>query len=330
MLKKHIFSSVSLVILSSFFALLAILPTLGQDQAQPVGNGLLLSPVRFQFDLAPGQSETFELTVRNTSGGPISAIGLTNDFVADGESGNPKLVASDQQETAYSIRNWVNGLDPVSLEPGEEKDVRLTITAPDDANPGAHFGVVRYQVVNNNASGDAVALSASVGALIFVEIPGDIVEFATLEELAVAKDGKNGSFFSAAPDSVRIRLNNGGNTFVAPFGRVSVKDTFGNEVFAYEINNIDPRGNVLPDSIREFEDSLQGISSVGRYTVEASISYGQGGNIISASTSFWVMPWSVILVSVTVIVIVVLLLTKGRSAYNRRLISSLTDRKRKS
>ncbi len=95
-----------------------------------------------------------------------------------------------------------------------------------------------------------------------------------------------------------VVIKNTGNGFSKPFGRVSINR--GNkEVQGYEFNNSDPKGNVLPASTREFEDSLKGMKMPGRYTVAAQIAHGSKGEVLIASTSFWYLPtWSLVALGV--------------------------------
>jgi hypothetical protein len=66
---------------------------------------------------------------------------------------------------------------------------------------------------------------------------------------------------------------------------------FGKTVQTYEFNDIEPRANVLPDSIRRFDKQLDKKKWFGRYTVHANLGYAQGGgDLILAKASFWYIP----------------------------------------
>jgi hypothetical protein len=191
-----------------------------------------------------------------------------------------------------------------------------------EAAPGAYYGVVRFiSGAGDEADGGNVLLNASVGTIFLVSVPGDTVELLSLVEISAADQDSNlKSVFSTAPKSLAIRLKNEGNTYIAPFGKVTVTDWTGNVVQSYELNDVSPRGNVLPDSIRRFDDELSNIGSFGRYKVEANISYGDGGNIITARTTFWVIPWVTLGIIALALVVVLFATTRGVKAYNNMIV----------
>jgi len=202
--------------------------------------------------------------------------------------------------------------------------VNVTFGIPVDVSPGAYYGVVRFVADSPSENDNAnVSLTASVGTVFLLNIRDDTVQLLTLEEFGAAgQPGADiGSFFSSPPEVLVTRIANQGNTFEAPFGTVTVKDWRGNEVLSYELNSTDPRGNVLPESTRRFETRLENVGSFGRYTAESFISYGEGGKIIEAKTTFWVIPWAQILVVISVLAVVVFLAIRGIKSYNEKLIA---------
>lgn len=290
--------------------------------------GFRISPTRDDLVIERGSSETRELTVRNVTTSTQTAVPVVDDFgPADDESGSPKLLIGDleRDDNPFSIKPFVSVLETVSLEPGEEATLPVTYTVPDDAAPGSYYGVIRFlaETETGEFDGDAaVTLNASVGMVVLIDVPGETLDLVELEEATALKDGEASSLFSSAPDSFIFRLANRGNTFQAPFGKVTVENWSGDVVYEYEINDTQPRGNILPDSIRRFEQELENIGSFGRFTVEANISYGDGGNIITSTTTFWVIPWTQILIGAVVLVVVIVGGTKGIKAYNKRVVSN--------
>ncbi len=296
-------------------------PVSAQDSA---GNGLRVT-TRNELTVNPGETKDFTISVRNVTSGQVDAVVNFNDFVPDAnETGQIKLILDDSVTTEYSLKSYLSGPDRIPLEPGEEQEIDFTVSIPSDITPGAYYGAVRFTAVPDGVEDTTGAvLSASLGSLILVQVPGNIVDLLSLEDISALSDGETGSIFQKAPSEVQIRLMNDGNAFSKPFGRVSVKNWGGDEVHSYELNSAEPRGNVLPDSVRAFRDALpEGtIGSFGRYTIEANISYGDGGNVITAKTTFWVLPWPTVAAIVIGLLGVILLLTRGIPAYNRHVLN---------
>lgn len=295
------------------------------DNIEQAGNGLRITPPRIQDIVNQGEDKEYTINVRNITTTPVTVDPSINDFITDNEGNDPKLITDENFNSPYTLRDKVNDLESFQLEPGEEKEVVVNLSISETQTPGAYYGLVRFtavpQDVNENSG---FALSASVGSIMLIQVPGEIVESLTLVELQAAQnaeDANNGftkSFYTSAPNQIVTRLQNQGNAFLQPFGRVVIKNMSDQEVASFELNSTEPRGNVLPDSIRRFVDEVDGIGSFGRYTIEANLAYGEGGgNIISASSTFWVIPLPAIIAGVVVILGIIGALLFGIRRYRR-------------
>lgn len=303
---KRVATLVSVFVLS---AGMFQLPVLAAENQAKGSSGLNISPTRAELQVEPGKSDTIKLSIQNVSGTPIEAKVTINDFESDGVTGEPKLLPDDKQDSPTSIRKFITNATDFPMAVDEKKNVELGVSIPVGTAPGAYYGVVRYTAVPQNQKNDQgnVALTASVGTLVLIEVPGNITEQIQINSMKVSQNGKTGTFFMKAPDQNAIEIKNNGNGFSKPFGRVSVSGGFGGgEVYSYELNNTDPKANILPASTRVFKDAIHNVSRPGRYTVLANISYGRGGEVISQSISFWYIPLWLLIVIVAVIVLIVL------------------------
>lgn len=267
------------------------------------GNGFRISPVTSDFVIEPGQSEILTITVENPTELPTIAVPFVNDFIAGQNEDGEVLPILDENAPAAgnSFRSLVGNIDEIELGPRERRDIEVTISVPEDANAGGYYGIVRFQPRDVNESGN-VTLSASVGSIALVRVPGDLSEQLNLVQLSAAQGDSLRSFFTGGEVSTLIRLENAGNIHVQPFGRVQIKNMFGDVVESFELNDVTPRAYILPDTIRRFQDDLEGTNWFGRYTIEANIGYSQGsGEVISAQTTFWYVPvWALIALFVAI------------------------------
>ena len=322
-------------------ALIAVTPAQAQDQ-NVGGSGISLSPTRTELSILNGASDQVVITVRNVTSNDIIARPILNDFVADNESGDPRLLF-EEEESAASIRSFISGLEDLPLAPGESQDVTVNVNVPENAFPGGYYGAIRYQAVpvGQAEQGDGqVSLTASVASLVLIEVPGDIEQIVLVDYVQAFLGDERGSLFTRKPDFIGASITNEGDSFVKPFGNVRVSDFRGNEVFSYELNDITPRGNVLPDSTRVFKDRFVNIerSTIngeevqeesspitwpGRYTISADISYGNGGEIFTVSSTFWYIPAWLIVILISVVVV---LLAGGFYLY-KKYVTKSTRRK---
>jgi hypothetical protein len=289
-------------------------------------SGLSISPTRTELNVAPGASQEFSISLRNVSGTDIIANAIINDFESDDQTGEPRLLSDTGDPSPASIRNFLSGLSDIALKKDEKKDIKLNVQVPADAAPGGYYGVVRFTAVptNQQAAPGQVALTASVGTLVLIEVPGDITEQIQILNLQALHDNNGGNFFLKPPNRAAITIKNNGNSFSKPLGRVALTNMRSQEVYSYELNNTDPRGNILPNSVRTFTDKLQNIKTPGRYSLMANISHGSGSEVLTYKVSFWYLPPWVL----AVIAIVLLGIIGAAFILYRRRFSSKPKRRR--
>ncbi len=306
------------VLLAAFLAV-AVLPVStaqGQSGSNSGGSGLSITPTKFEFVIERGKAELASMQVKNVTDRPILVRAFLNDFEQDGISGNPKLITDASQErSANSLREFIEGLEDITVEPGEVAVVDVPIQVPEEAAPGGYYGALRFQSApvgssEDEATSPQVSLNASVAALVLVEVPGDITEKIEIKSIgAYLSNDKKGSLFTKKPSKIGIEINNLGNGFSRPFGKVTMAGPWGGgEVLSYELNDTSPRGNVLPNSTRLFLDEMNAVKWPGRYTITGSISHGRGGEILIAKSSFWYIPsWLIITLAVLLVVMIALI-----------------------
>jgi hypothetical protein len=307
------------VAVSSLLLILSTAPFAAAQTANgtPTGSGLSISPTISQYTIAPGGSAAVKITLKNITVDNVTAQGFVNDFTADGTTGNPKILTNNTTPTPNSIRNFVFGLDNLTLQRGEQKNLTIGLQVPKDATPGAYYGIIRFKAVpvgQNAPAPGQVALTASVGTIVLITVPGNIREQVQVKGLHVYRGGQDGSVFFGSPTSIGVEVANFGNGFIAPFGNVEVRNMFKKTVVSYQLNNPKQPGNILPASSRVFTQNIKGINQIGRYTVIASVSYGKGSQVLSVQKTIWLIPkW----VAVLFVLIVAGLLYLAYRSYRR-------------
>ncbi|MCA9346610.1 hypothetical protein KC960_03915 [Candidatus Saccharibacteria bacterium] len=288
------------------------------------GSGLSISPTRTELSVLPGADDSVTISLKNITSGDVVAKLYINDFEPDNNTGEPKLITDENAHSANSIASFVSGLDDVYLAVGESKDVTLKVSVPSDAAPGGYYGAIRFkaipaQAAASDATGSEVSLTANLLSLVLIEVPGEITQKVAVNSIKTYLDDKSGTIFTNKPNKVGIEVENLGNSFIKPFGTVNVTDFRGKQIFTYELNDFNPRSNVLPNSKRVFLDYIENVEKKiindkedetrtspiklpGRYTITANVSYGNGGEVFTVKAHFWYIP------SWLIVVLVVLLL----------------------
>lgn len=312
-----------LIVLTSVANTLAATPTTTPQQNG--ASGLSISPLRNDLTLTPGQAGKIDITLKNITGGDITAKVVVRDFQSDNVSGNPKVIVDPNYKSPQSIRNFLIGLGDVPLAVGQQRTISLPVQAPQNAAPGAYFGLITYQAVpaGSQAAGgnNEVALSASVSQLVLITVPGNITERVGINAIHIYKDDKGqkatGLLSTKPPKSTGIELHNFGNGFARPFGKVQLNNSSGKEIYTYEMNGGITRSVMLPNSSRIFVDPIKNIKNPGRYTLVANISYGSGSAILTAKKTFWYIPAWMLIILALILALIVVAVILARRRYKR-------------
>lgn len=312
MLRRKIYATASLLFAMATLLFASATPALAATNSASGGNGLKISPVRTDMTINPGTGQTIDVYVTNLTTAPANLQGVVDDFTAGSdESGTPYILLNGEKAPSHSLKDYVSPIGTLTLPAGQTKDVKVTVNIPKGVAGGGYFGAVRF-LPANTSGGKNVNLAASVGSLILVTVPGPVTEQLSIASFDVrpmnTKSNQLGSasvlFTSNKNLNSVVRFQNSGNLQEAPFGKVILKKG-SNIVASYEINNTQPRGNVLPGSIRHFVTPLTGLGSFGKYTLEGNFGYGTKGQLLSASTSFYIVPVSAIVIAVVVLLVIV-------------------------
>ncbi len=300
----RIFRSMT-VLLLAILVVIAPLSVSAQSEEQAPGSGLQISPTRHELTVGQGNESSFKITLKNVSNGNVIAKAAVNDFESDNLTGEPKINPDTTNRSDRSIFPFLFDVTDVPLSKDETKEVTVGIDVPPDTSPGGYYGIVRYQAVPVDGTDGQVLLSASLGTIVLLTVPGEQTESLRIDTIAVKRNGQAGGiFFGSGPRTAALQTKNTGTSFLQPFGKVSI--TKGKkEVFSYEMNNTTPRGNVLPNSVRVFENGIEKVSSFGKYTITANIGFGTNSEVVTVSKSFWVIPWWIVVVFMALVLLIV-------------------------
>lgn len=296
-----------------------IQPTVVHAQSTDAKNGLEISPVLVELNGEPGKSYTIDIKVRNVTQSNLYFSTSVDDFGAKDETGTPSILLEEGGEPlATSMKTWVDTIPSFNLRAGVDRAVPATVRIPNNAEPGGHYGVVRFSGHENASDEGNVGLVASAGTLVLVRVAGDINESLELTSFEATKDSKAGIAFESGPITFISRFTNTGSVHVKPIGQIEIKDGLGNSVAVLPIN--EAKGNVLPDSTRRFESTLNQAWLFGKYTADISIAYGTSGQAIVRTIEFWVIPWKLVFVVLLVVVTLAYVLRTLIGRYNSYII----------
>jgi hypothetical protein len=304
---KRIFFILSLIIVfsSSAWAVSAYkIETI--DSLENKGD-FVLGPGKTELLMSPGETYTKELIITNRLGKTMKFDVEVEDFSGSSDP-NQAVALSGGQKGPYSLREYLKPeISSFSLENGQRITLPVTVTIPQNAEPGGLYGSVL--VTSSPTDEEAAAaqdkaqgktkLVSRLGTLFFVRIKGDVKEEGIFKSLSL-KDGR--SFFEKSPVTLEVLYQNTGNVHLVPYGKVEVTNILGRKI---DDLNIDP-WFVMPQSsrIRPIEWNSDRFL-FGRYTAQVSMNRGYSDIIDKKNISFWIIPWKAVVLILVVIFILV-------------------------
>ncbi len=259
-----------------------------------------ISPLTFQINVNPGDTIPNVVSVYNDSDASISVSMSAQDFTAAGENGQVLLEGTTTSKQ-FTLANWIT-LNPstFTLAPRTSQTVGFTINTPTNAEPGGHYASILASV--SASSGSGVGIAQRVGSLLLVSVAGQAVENLSVSQFSAP------SFSEYGPDKMTALFTNNGTIHLQPRGFVTITDMFGRNVGQIDI----PQLNVLPQSSRLIDLPVQIGAQFGRYQATLSAIYGSSNEPLSATLTYWVIPWKMMSVAGVILIILIVAIYRGR------------------
>jgi hypothetical protein len=271
-----------------------------------------ISPPTANYAADPGGSVKGTIKVTNLTDTALSLkIGKEN-FVAKGEEGEVELV--DAANPLYSLAPWfVFDAAQLDIPARATKELHYTIAVPTDAEPGGRYGSIVFSTIppQLGPGQSGAAVQQTLASLVFLRING-----AAKEDMSVLSFGADKSFYEYGPIKLTTRLNNNGNVHEKATGTITIKNMFGLKVGTIPLDE----HFVIPGAVRrlhnEWPDAKHQHLLFGKYTATLDAKYG-GGQKLTASASFTVIPWKPAAITVIALVLLVVFFWKTRKRFRR-------------
>lgn len=270
-------------------------------QDQPSQVTISVSPPTFELSANPGDTLNNSFRIVNGTDQELTLSTAVKNFTAEGEEGAVNLT---DDETGFSLASWISVNPETAVLPARgSQTFAFTIDVPLDAEPGGHFGsvIVSTNPVQIDATGASVSQEA--GPLILLSVAGEVNQAGNIVSFASTK-----GTWEKGPVVLETRISNEGNVHFKPSGTIAIKNMFGREVTRI---NLEER-NVLPGTTRKLVNEWSPGFTVGRFTADASVVFGPDQNVDTASTTFVIFPYKVIVPAVLGVILVLWLLIRGR------------------
>lgn len=270
--------------------------------------GISAIPPRLEVTVAPGKTVTKEIKVRNESASEKIMATSVKDFIVTDDKGTPIQIENvDETENRWAASSWVQvSPSTFKLKPGETKSLLLTVVVPDNATAGGHYAMVLHTPSNEaSITQNGAAIQTNVGSLVYITIPGKIRQDARITKFTAPQ------FSEFGPINLNTTIQNLSDIHIAPTGSITVTNWFGGKTATIALDSL----NIFPFTSRNYLSVLNRKWLFGRYEAQLQAGYGTTGQALVATIFFWVIPWRLIILLVTLVAIVLALISINKKSH---------------
>lgn len=283
-----------------------------------------VSPTIFDMTANPGQ--TWKTTVRIINPNPfdLQLYADAVNFVPREETGIPVFIPSTSEELEQftTLASWIVVPKTVTVPAEKTIELPVMVSVPELGEPGGHYAAILIGTKPPLSSDSPTGVSTAqiISSLLFLRVTGDVTEIANIRSFRSIS-----SVLEKPETTFEIRVENKGNVHVQPQGKISIYNMWGQERGVVSVNQKKLFGNVLPKSIRKYSfdwESEWSIADIGRYTAKVVLTYGNTNKqSLVAQTSFWVIPWKWLLLTVSILALFIYGFVTAIKLYIRKVLA---------
>jgi hypothetical protein len=220
------------------------------------------------------------------------------------------LTEEEDAKNPYSASQWVSvEQEKVELIPNRNVTINYTINVPEELAPGEYSAEIYFVSEEAERQGTTATYSLlGSGIPILITIGDDYAESAEILDFYSAKKIYEKPNFT----TLITRIKNLGDTHITPKGDIVLTNIFKQEVGRIVFNDTNQsilRGESgIYTSNWDLEKYINdGKIALGPITAETIILYRRnnpGFSVLDATTTFWIVPWKLIIFILTVIIVV--------------------------
>ncbi len=274
------------------------------------------APTSEKLQLEQGETYETEFTVWNLESSTINYTVKVSSFkqIQNQPGSAIYLTEKEDSKNPYSASQWITlEANSIELIPNRNTTIKYTITVPQDATVGEYTAEI-YFVSEEAEKQDATATYSvlSSGIPILITIGDEYTESAEILDFYSKQKVYEKPNFT----TILTRIQNLGDTHITPQGDIVLTNFLNQEVGRISFNSQEQ--SILRDNSGTYESTwdldtylYDGKLAVGPITAQAQIFYrhnNPGFAILTATTTFWIIPWKLIITILLAIIVIYVIL----------------------
>lgn len=295
---------------------------------------LTVSPAKAELTGDPGTTVHGEIELFSEQEGTRTFFSSFENFEPTGDSGAPHFIGAED-----GLATWMETSPEVTIESGQHLLIPFSITIPADAEPGGYFAAIFFGDQPPGEEGGQVSVGGKIGVLMLLRVSGEVEEAGGIVSFGT-KD--NIKLYTTLPVGFEYRINNDGGDRIVPHGDLFIKNTLRMTSEILPANKTD--GSVLPNSARKFElqwgeseNKGEDVAApsffdmvskewndfhFGWYRADLKLTWGDSNQVQQSSVRFFIVPWQLLIVVGSVLLLVGILGILILRRYNRWIIAA--------
>lgn len=268
-----------------------------------------LSPAKIEATISSGETLVRSTTIKNESAQPVMVQVVVEDIRGSRRPEAAVEFVAPEAVSLYTIKDKLRipaGVRQFELAAGESRSVPFTLSVPADARSGSYHGAITFVITG--AGQGAMQVVNRLGALVFLRVEGESVVAGNLREFGLLPASR----WTGGQPTFQILFENSGETYLNPYGGITVKKWHGRPVLQQSITP----WFVLPGSLRSLDVPVTALEP-GYY--RATVELNRGYDDIVDRRSVWVVipGWSLWLRSAALAVFAGMVIWWLRKKYRR-------------
>ncbi len=247
-----------------------------------LGVNWSIVPLGFNFNPSPGDTLTNVLTVRNSGDIDEELIIYIKDIQYDADGNGKELEPGNIDR---GLAKWTDIFpERLTVKAGENKQVRFTISIPEEIDSGSYWANMYEESVNNptlmsknNREGREVSIFSNIRYKINLNatVTGDYIKSGEITNIEVIPNEIDTLLV------IHTTFENIGDVILRCNGRIEIRDEMGETVETLSLGDF----KTYPQCIRVLKKIVPSSLMPGEYSALAVIDYG--GDYLIAGEAFF-------------------------------------------